>query len=108
MGCGCGGNTNTTTIPDIVVAKREIYTGDCDITLDILKKWQSILKCIKQTNTYVKINVNEFNINQLLGLVQSAINYPDNYCYYKNQLDYFKDNLLVKILENVPECIDAA
>lgn len=109
MGCGCssgGGNTSVANVANYSQNVKRSIPSTCDITRDVLIKWQNMLKCVKNSGNISAVGVAELAINQLLGIVQSALNYPDNYCYYSLQLNYFKDNILTKIVENVPECID--
>ena len=111
MGCGCSSGSsiqmNSPVNPSDYsrnVRQREIT--DCNITSQILTTWKATLTCVKNSGKLQKINLSEHAANRLLGVLQSALNYPDNYCYYILQLDYFRDKVLNLIIENVPECID--
>lgn len=79
---------------------------NCLIDKELLIKWKSILKCIKSTGKYTEINITVLEVNKDLGYIQSALNYPDDYCYYMNELTSFKNNILPRIVENVPSCIN--
>lgn len=78
---------------------------DCNITKDILDKYLAVIKCLREKGLGMQFGLSSFNLNQLQGVVQSALNYPDNYCYYSAQLDDFANNLLPKIVENAAECL---
>lgn len=109
MGCGCGSKTNavnTVVTYNQPTGVKIISSKECTITKNDILKWQNVLKCIKTEGKFIQADITEFNVNQLLGIIQSALNYPENYCMYKAQLDYFKDSILVKIVMNVPECIN--
>jgi hypothetical protein len=104
MSCGCsssGGSSNGGIYP----SPTAIPNVACDITQANLNSWKNSLECVKLHNKLDLIGLVEFNANQFLGVLQSALNYPDNYCLYKAQLDFFKDNVLINIVANVPECI---
>lgn len=109
MGCGCGSSTTqvTSTISsnNNSMGVKMVPSHECPITKADILKWQAIVQCLKDENKFLSADITEFNINQLLGVMQSALNYPENYCMYKSQLDYFKDTTLLKIVMNVPECI---
>jgi hypothetical protein len=105
MGCGCSSrnysnNTARSFAPIIPPA-----AGSCDLSLDILNTWNNILLCVKSNGLYSTIGTSEIVINQYLGLVQSAKNYPENYCYYSVELEKFKTILLQKIIQNATICI---
>ena len=103
MGCGCGGG----------VASRQTYErknmvsdpSECNITKSDIQSWLTVLNCMKTSERFDKADISEKEVNIFIGIMQSALNYPDNYCIYKVHLDYFKDNHLPKLLLNVPECI---
>lgn len=75
----------------------------CDITLVILKSWKDILVCVKNLGGISNLSI--VQINSYLGYVQSAINYPDYYCYYRKPLEEFQNIILPQIISNAPECI---
>ncbi len=79
---------------------------NCTITRELLQSWQNALKCVKQKGKGDLINMALASINQVLGILQSALNYPDNYCYYTPELEAFKSIILPQIIANVPECIN--
>lgn len=109
MGCGCGSSTNkssNTTYTYNQSARVNVSPEGCDITKEDLNRWLKILQCIKSEGKHAAAGFAEFNVNQLLGTIQSALNYPENYCMYKVQLDYFKNIALIKIVDNVSECIN--
>lgn len=105
MGCGCGAKKANVAVAQPVNVTTQPVVTQCDITADTLNKWFSILQCVKNNNSYQKTGVSEITVNQYTGILQSALNYPDNYCYYSAQLNVFKDTILIKIIENEPICI---
>lgn len=91
--------------PTVPTAKILVNNG-CGLDKDILTTWQKMLQCVKKNQKQENINLYISQINQLLGVIQSALNFPDNYCYYYEQLEYFKDNVLPLIVNNVPDCLN--
>lgn len=107
MGCGCGSSSNQEVGSSNVFLSNSVQSNEpCDILQSNIVTWQNILKCVKTSGKLALIGLSEFNVNQYLGIIQSALNYPDNYCLYKPQLDYIKDTILPNIIENVTECIN--
>lgn len=107
--CGCGstnsnGSSKKLSAPNKLANVEKIAT--CDITKQNLITWKSLLSCIKANNYYKESKTNEFTVNRFLGIVQSGLNYPADYCYFYEQLNYFKTFILPNILENVPHCIN--
>lgn len=84
----------------------EGFTGPCGLTKEILQTWRAALKCVKQKGKQAEIGLALSQVNQMAGFIQSALNYPDNYCYYYEQLQYFQEAILPQIVTNVPECIN--
>lgn len=106
MGCPCqsGGGTNNQGVQQQKFVPS-VSSADCLITKPQLTAWLAILQCLKTNERYDSAYISRVVVNQMLGIVQSSINYPDNYCYYIDQLEYFRTNLLPVIISNVPECI---
>lgn len=108
MGCGCGAKkvSNVVAQPAKTTTSTISTTPEnCNITIEILDKWESMLNCVKSNGSFQKTGVAEIVVNQYLGLIQSAKNYPNNYCYYGSQLEVFKSSILTKIVQNEPSCI---
>lgn len=103
--CGCGSAVSYGTYQP-VTTNRELprSTEYCPYTKSVLIQWLKILNCIKAQNKKSLIQASDFNINSLLGIIQSALNYPDDYCFYKPQLEEFQNTFLPRIIEYVPEC----
>lgn len=107
--CSCGSTNQNNVVINRVNENTQnniVFDENCEITSELLNNWKQILLCIKNNIAFETVGLSEFNINSLLGIIQSAINYPDNYCYYSPQLENFKNNILLRIVENVPECIN--
>lgn len=100
--CANGGAFITSAAYEPVAIKLNF---NCQITGEILINWQRILNCIKSNQKYSLLNLTLTKVNMLLGIIQSAINYPDDYCYYEIALDEFKNIVLPLIISNAAECI---
>lgn len=110
MGCGsCGGGGNTQSYPYMTAQHNNLQLAqqpeNCSLTAEVLTKWLNILTCIRTQNKGYLVGLEGFTMNSLVGVVQSAINYPNNYCYYQPNLENFQTNILPLIIENVPECV---
>lgn len=111
--CACNGGAssiytfNNDTPNPQSVSNRMVNVPEegCTITEEMLTLWKTMLLCVKNTDKMAIINLPLVSVNQMLGIIQSALNYPDNYCYYIPQLEYFRSNVLLRIIENVPECL---
>lgn len=107
MGCGCnsgvstqekiGNNINYPVIPRI---------ANCTITETTILKYKSMLECCKSTNTLSLINLTVIQCNSYLGYFQSALNYPDDYCYYYEKINNFTESILPLIINNVYNCTE--
>lgn len=107
MGCSsCGGNyVNSNLSVRSTGSVKSVYSPtDCDYTKESLQKWQRLLECVLINNKSSLIGITDQKIRSYLGYIQSALNYPDNYCFYKDVLDDFSTNILPRIILNVPNC----
>lgn len=86
--------------------QQSIINQNCGMTRAILNNWYKMLACVKRNEYGERVNLAVVQMNQMLGVIQSALNYPDNYCYFYEQLEYFQTNVLQLIVNNVPECIE--
>lgn len=77
---------------------------DCEYTQKLLRTWYNALDCVKQHGKLQLISLNAQQANSYLGYLQSALNYPDNYCYYQDKLEEFKLKVLPRIIFYVPKC----
>lgn len=103
--CGCSNNTNFSNYHQPSNRQAQVPSpSDCSITKQMLIKWKAMLNCVKINKKLDLIGLNEVTVNQYLGVIQSALNYPDNYCYYKIQLENFQTINLPLIIEYVSEC----
>lgn len=85
MGCGCNAKTNTSNTgftPAIQVSAAK----SCMLDRDILLNWQSKLECVQNKNLYEVVGIDVYTLNRLSGLIQSALNWSSNYCYFEIQL----------------------
>lgn len=108
MGCGCGGGSNVAiTYNGSNEEAVRVYrppTVDCNFDTTILLKYQSMLQCCKDTGKLSLIELTTKECNSYLGYLQSALNYPDNYCYYYEQVNNFSTNIVPRIINNVINC----
>ena len=90
------------------IQDQKIYSGlePCVFTKQILENWKAALKCIKAKNKNNLIYLTIPEINRWSGIIQSSLNYPDNYCYLQTDLTEFQSVVLPLILANVSECIN--
>lgn len=108
MGCSsCAGryaNSNL-SVKSATVNVQSAYTPtDCNYTKAMLEKWKRLLECVLLNNKSGLINLTDQKVRSYLGYIQSALNYPDNYCFYKDVLQDFELNILPRIIVNVPNC----
>ena len=104
--CGCGSGSSSYNSQKNTSSSNRTIIEDCNITKENLLAWKALLQCIKNNQYYTQANTSEFTINQFLGIIQSALNYTNNYCYYNEQLEFFKTNILPNYINNVPQCIN--
>lgn len=105
MACGvCGGNSQMQTRVGVAYTQNPVFIEDCDLTVDLIKNYKKFLECCKDSNVLTDIGITTQLCNSYLGYFQSALNYPDNYCYYNTKIQEFITNVLPKILINVPNC----
>lgn len=107
MGCGCQSKkaNNAAVMAQPVNVTTQAPQTTCDITLQLLENWEKVLNCVKSNDSFQKTGVAEITVNQYLGLIQSAKNYPNNYCFYGGNLNNFRNVILPKIIQNEPICI---
>jgi hypothetical protein len=104
MACGsCNKSSFSASVRPITRSQSNIIEN-CEFTEEILLNWRSILRCLKASGVVNLQGLSYTEINRYLGTVQSSINYPDNYCYYNQQLQNFQ-SLIPIIIENAPSCI---
>lgn len=89
MGCSsCGKMSGITLIQRI--RRNNISSSDCIYTQDMLTDWLTSLKCAKNKNLTGIFNITVYRLNSYIGIVQSALNYSTNPCYFKAKLDEIK------------------
>lgn len=84
---------------------QRVAPENCNVGSEQLINWRTILKCLKNTNKGEIVGLSTQQINVFLGIVQSAINYPDDYCHYQSKFVIFQEQYLPLIISDVPECI---
>jgi hypothetical protein len=108
MGCAsCGNKAGTGGKTPAVrpTKKAKTENADCIFKGGILIVWYNALKCVKDTGKLGLIGITSHQANKHLGIIQSALNQPDNYCLFETQLTDFYTNILPRIIENVPNCL---
>lgn len=112
--CGCSGSGSSVNIPTGRLSGTDNYTQNanmrvknenCPYDQGVISNWKTILECVISNDKLSVTGITRPQANQYLGLFQSALNYPDDYCYYEVQLNLFKEAILPLILNNVQECI---
>jgi hypothetical protein len=106
MGCSSCGRSQVlstgTSYPTQynVAAAQIVSNGPCPYTKDQLILWQQKLQCFLQQGLYRQYNIPASNLNQALGVVLSSINYPNDPCYYKRELDAVQNLIMFIISTN--------
>lgn len=98
--CNCGKGTSNiqSTLQNKTPVKTITAPQDCFFNKEILQNYKNLLEQIKEKNIISEAGLTIKSINSYLGLVQSALNYPDNYCLFEQQLSDFRDKILPKII----------
>lgn len=106
MACGSCNKSSFSSSSSIgpMTRSQSNIVGNCEFTQEILLNWRNILRCLKASGSNSLQGLSLTEINRYLGTVQSSINYPDNYCYYNQQLQDFQ-SLIPIIIENASNCI---
>lgn len=92
MGCawGCGGGVITTpTIPfqeRVLTPEQIVLSEPCGYTIPLLTSWQTKLETILTEGKADLINLTSYRIRSYIGILMSAIRYPQNLCFYAPQL----------------------
>lgn len=106
MGCGCSSQSNSN--PQLYTppppSSPSLPKIGCTLTKEILEQWKAKLECVISNNKQADIGLSFRDENRYIGLIQSALNYPDDYCFFESQLNTFKLSILPKINNNVPLC----
>lgn len=78
-------NSCNKTIP--IYKQNLVYGGvtDCEYSVEQIIAWKTKLLCIKDNPQIVNLTTKKYN--SFLGTVYSITDYPNNPCYFKNQLD---------------------
>lgn len=106
--CNCGGGGGGGGYDSSFISRSNNSTPsntDCDITLENLTTYKNMLLCIRNNNKYVQAKIAFTTVNMYMGIIQSALNYPDNYCYYMESIANFQSSILPLIVANVSECL---
>lgn len=87
MGCPVC-NQKTINVPPPTIHIPQI----CTYTLEQITEWKQLLTCAKEKKLFP-----EAILNSGLGTVKSAINRPDNVCYFQNYLRLI-ESLITQII----------
>lgn len=107
MSCPCNGGSISPyqNYRQAFQAQQIEQSENCEFTRSIIKAWLDSLKCVKENNKLTEVGLDLYSTNRFLGILQSSLNYPDNYCYYQADLITYQTEVLPKIILNVPNCI---
>lgn len=94
MGCPCENNSTTPFASVANVKKAANQVTDCTVTKEQIETWLNLLQTAKKNGS----SVSEQLLNSNIGIMQSALNYPNNYCYYQQRIDIFKEFVLPKLM----------
>lgn len=103
--CGNGGGSSNAPIQNQVLRPPVTPSSECLFTKTILSTWLAAIKCVKDNGNLSLIGLSEYQANIYTGNIQSALNYPEDYCYFSKQLTDYQQNILPRIIENVPTCL---
>lgn len=67
--------------------QKLVPRADCTYSLETLYEYKNYLNCVKQKNIFDLYDINYIKVNSHIGIVQSAINYNTNPCYFEAHLD---------------------
>lgn len=110
MGCSSCNKNNSGATPSFTLPKANKKASfqealDCPFSGGLLIIWYNALKCVKDTGKLSLIGLTTYQANLYLGHIQSAINFPDNYCLFSVKLTDYQINILPRIIEHVPNCL---
>lgn len=89
MGCSsCGGAK--ISMPDYQTynppPQELISNENCPYTYSQLVSWLGMLMEVKNSATYDMYDVTLYKLNSEIGYLQSALNFPQNLCFYQSNL----------------------
>ena len=95
MGCmTCGGGVIPITAPPFINGNN--ITLPCvDYDFEKLTSFYNKLMLVQATDQLKVINLTPAKFNSYVGFVASALNYPKNYCFFKQQLDEISQVILL-------------
>lgn len=103
--CNCESDISSVNVSGITYNNQPKYSPtDCDYDNTILRNWYNMFDCIKKNSKHEEIGLTTAKVNSYIGYIQSALNYPDNFCFYKDVLDDILLNIIPRIINSVPEC----
>ena len=102
MGCPCNGTADQTP-QNIYEQVNTVENQDCEFTIYLLENWLGKLLCVKNNNQQSLINITTPELNALIGVVQSAINTPQNLCLFQSHLVTVRTYIML-IASHVPNC----
>lgn len=69
------------------VVSNYIFDENCPFTLSIIQEWFTKLINVKNSNTPDLYNLTYAEVNSYLGTLQSAINFSNNICFFRGELE---------------------
>lgn len=103
--CAAAAAANNATYTEQRMSTPPPINENCLYNGGLLNVWLNAIKCVKTSDKLNLIGLTDFQANVQIGNIQSAINYPENYCYFEPQLTDYQQNILPRIIEYVPECL---
>jgi hypothetical protein len=103
--CAAAAAANNANYTNQIANTPRVINENCLYTSGLLNIWINAIKCCKESDKLMLIGLNAFQANIHIGNIQSAINYPEDYCYFEQQLIDYQQNILPRIIEYVPECL---
>lgn len=88
------GRVNLSSYQRIPIVPQE----DCDLEKSVLENYLSSIQNLYNEKRSSDIGLTDVAMRSYIGILQSALNYPDNYCYYSAKINQFIDNVLPRII----------
>ena len=90
MACPCENNNSAQPINNLynrlIISDPPPAQGDCPYSIELLTVWKAKLENIKDQQQVDLIGITGYQMNSYLGYVQSALNFPQNPCFFETNL----------------------
>lgn len=98
----CGGVSGSSSQLRAIVQQVQESLEPCSYTQENLSSWLIALNCVKTKGLYTNFSITSQKLNSYLGIVQSAVNYSTNPCYFRIKLDEIK--IVIDNIQNSGQC----